>query len=174
MSFQDYQGGFTIDDIDESAKMPEQSLERPRIKVPPGTGYNVMIKPPNFSKAEEKTGGYWMSFMVLEVIDGPYAGGAIFINIWHNNQHDAEGKKRDGMTKREIAQIAKAVGVTGRLDDIGKQLGEKTLTCDYVKRDKSEYCNPKNYRPLGAVKTDQPATQGQTQGPTKVSDEIPF
>ena len=105
MSFEDYQGGFVIDDIEESASMPEQSAERVDIKVPPGTGYNVQIKPVNFAKAKMTDTGFMKVGMRLEVIDGPYAGGVIWVNIWHNNGSSAEGKKRDGMSKRKLPRL---------------------------------------------------------------------
>ena len=58
MSFEDYQGGFVIDDIEESASMPEEAPERVKINVPAGTGYNVQIRPVDFAKAKinEKSG----------------------------------------------------------------------------------------------------------------------
>lgn len=172
--FQDYQGGFVIDDIEETASMPEQT-ERVDIKVPAGWGYNVRIKPVNFAKAKMTDTGFMRVGMRLEVIDGPYAGGIIWVNIWHNNGSSAEGKKRDGMSKREIAKIAQAVGVVGRLDNIGDQLGGKNLTCDYLKSDKSDYVNAKNFRPLGSLKNEPaPKPKPQTEGPTEPSDEIPF
>ena len=172
MSFEDFQGGFVIDDIEEEASVPEQSMEREKITVPAGTGYNVRSGRLILQRLSKRS-GFWRATMVLELIDGPYAGGALYINLWHNNGSTQKGKQRDAMAKREVAQIAKAVGVVGRLDNISDQLAGKTLTCDYIKKQKG--VNAKNFRPLGSLKSEPaPKPKPQTEGPTEPSDEIPF
>lgn len=174
MSFEDFQGGFVIDDIEESASMPEEAPERVKINVPAGTGYNVQVRPVDFAKSKinEKSGLKSVG-MRLEVIDGPYAGGIIWVNIFHGNgSHKNAGV--DKMSQGHVAQIAKAVGVVGRLDNLSDQLAGKNLTCDYIKN-KEGYINAKNFRPLGSLKSEPaPKPKPQTEGPTEPSDEIPF
>ena len=86
----------------------------------------------------------------------------------------SKNAKVDKMSQGHVAQIAKAVGVVGRLDNISDQLAGKNLTCDYIKNNQG-YTNAKNFRPLGSLKSEPaPKPKPQTEGPTSSQTKFRF
>ena len=98
---------FSIEDVQETL---ETEIKRERIEVPAGE-YVCQIKAP-LPDVRQDAKGHSKILLPIEVSGNPqYEGQWLFEAIYMNNQHDENGKVKDGISKRKVARLANAVGL---------------------------------------------------------------
>ena len=98
---------FSIEDVQETL---ETETKRERIEVPAGE-YVCQIKAP-LPDVRQDSKGHSKILLPIEVSGSPeYDGQWLFEAIYMNNQHDENGKVKDGISKRKVARLANAVGL---------------------------------------------------------------
>lgn len=160
---------FTIEDVQATL---DTENNRERVEVPAGV-YVCEIKAP-LPDVRQDSKGHSKLLMPIEITGNPeYDGQWIFEAVYMNNQHDADGKVKDGIGKRKVARYAHACGLKS-LSNLGELEG-KHIKVDYGpnKRGYNEVLNisPFNEKPASSeinTLTPPPAKE-QSSG-----DNLPF
>ena len=155
----DMDTAFSIEDVQQTL---EDEQKRERIEVPPGE-YTCQIKDP-LPEVRQDSKGHNKLLLPLEVSGGEYDSSWLFEAIYMNNQHDANGKVKDGISKRKVARLAGALGMK-----TVKNLTE--LSGHFVNVDYGP--NKNGYNEIREVKPFVLAS-GTGAPQTEVKDEIPF
>jgi hypothetical protein len=99
---------FTIEDVQDTLA---QEVQREKVKVEQGE-YTCEIKAP-LPDVRRDSKGHNKLLLPLEIMGNDrFDGQWLFEAIYMNNQHDDAGKVKDGISKRKVARLAGAVGLT--------------------------------------------------------------
>jgi len=160
---------FSIEDVQATL---ETENNRERVEVPAGE-YVCEIKAP-LPDVRQDAKGHNKLLMPIEITGNPeYDGQWIFEAVYMNNQHDADGKVKDGIGKRKVARYAHACGLKS-LTNLGELEG-KHIKVDYGP-------NKRGYNEVREVSAfnQKPATSEKIETLTpppakeKVADDLPF
>ena len=154
---------FSIEDVQQTL---ETENKRERIEVPAGE-YVCEIKAP-LPDVRQDAKGHSKLLMPIEIsgneaLDGQW----IFEAIYMNNQHDENGKVKDGISKRKVARLANAVGLK-TLTNLSELEGK------YIKVDYGPNKNGYNeLREVSAFSADA-SPEVLTPPPAKAGADLPF
>ena len=164
--------------FDTSAADEVASQQRDNIEVPLGTWKAVVDDIYETRKSGEmyhdKFSGERKALLKLDVIEGPGQGGVFFKDLFIFAEN-SEKKMKQSMTF--LSALCKSCGYVGPINK--ENLIGKILTIDVVpKKNGNGNTFKVHVKDSGETPETKPAPsaepQGQTSGPTQVSDEIPF